>query len=147
MGAEPYYYFVKYRANLDEALQELRRREFRAGRYFPAMEALSFPVDEHSPAPGARHLSIEEAFEDADASGTQSILDLERISDEPDFGAVTPLSAGALQRLYGTTRPTRQMVERNLAFFEELDRGHGTSIVLFRDGVPSEILFAGYSYD
>jgi len=111
------------------------------------MDSLEFPIDEHSPAPGARHASIEEAFEDADATGTQSILDLDRISDEPDFGAVTPLPASALQDHFGTDRPTRSMVERNMGFFEELDRGQGTSIILFRDGRPSEILFAGYSYD
>lgn len=147
MGAEPYYYFVKYQPDLNQALQELRRREFRAGRYFPAMERLRFPVDEHSPGPGAQHASIEEAFEDADATGTQSILDLERISDVPDFGAVTPMPASALLRHYGTSQPTRAMVERNMAFFEDLDRGHGTSIVVFKDGMPTEILFAGYSYD
>ncbi len=147
MGAEPYYYFVKYQPDLNKALQELRQREFRAGRYFPAVDVLEFPIGDHSPSPGAQHASIEEAFEDADATGTQSILDLERVSDEPDFGAVTPLSARALMDQFGTDRPTRSMVEQNMDFFEELDRGHGTSIVLFRDGRPSEILFAGYSYD
>jgi hypothetical protein len=40
---------------------------------------------------GAQHASIEEAFEDADADGTRSILDLDHFSEEPDFGAVTPL--------------------------------------------------------
>jgi hypothetical protein len=147
MGAEPYYYFVKYQADLDKALQDLRQREFRAGRYFPAMDDLHFPVDDLSPSPGAQHSTIEEAFEDADADGTRSILDLERISDEPDFSAVTPLSGHALRELYGTTQPTREMIEKNMDFFEELDRGHGTSIVVFKDGIPSEILFAGYSYD
>jgi hypothetical protein len=147
MGAEPYYYFVNYQPDLDKALQELRRREFVAGRYYPAMDRLKFPPDDRSPGPGAQHASIEDAFEDADADGTRSILDLERISDVSDFGAVTPLSLSAVRQLYGTTQPTREMVERNLEFFEDLDRGQGTSIVLFRDGRPSEILFAGYSYD
>ena len=147
MGAEPYFYFVKYQADLDRALQELRQREFRAGRYFPAMEFLNFPIDPKAPSPGAQHSSIAEAFEDADASGTGSILDLERISDEPDFGAVTPLRDGALKALYGTARPTRDMVEKKMDFFDDLDRGQGTSIVVWKDGKPDEILFAGYSYD
>ncbi len=147
MGAEPYFYFVDYQEDLDQALQELRRREFLAGRYYPAMDFLDFPVDPRAPSPGARHDSIEEAFEDADADGTRSILDLDRISDEPDFGAVTPLSDETLEALYGTTRPTREMIEQNMDFFEDLDRGHGTSIVVWKDGKPDEILFAGYSYD
>jgi hypothetical protein len=147
MGAEPYFYFVKYQADLDRALQELRRREFQAGRYFPAMEHLRFPVDASSAAPGARHASIEEAFEDADADGTRSILDLSKISQEPEFGAVTPLPASVIKQYFGTTEPTREMIERNMDFFDDLDRGHGASIVVFKDGRPSEIFFAGYSYD
>ena len=45
----------------------------------------------HSPSQGAQHASIEEAFEDADADGTRSILDLDHFSEQPDFGAMTPL--------------------------------------------------------
>ena len=45
----------------------------------------------HSPSPGVQHASIEEAFEDADADGTRSILDLDHFSEQPDFGAMTPL--------------------------------------------------------
>jgi hypothetical protein len=147
MGAEPYFYFVKYQSDRNKALSELRQREFQAGRYFPAMDRLAFPVDLHAPAPGAQHATIEEAFEDADADGTRSILDLERFSDEPDFGAVTPLPDDALLQLYGTTRPTHEMIVRNMDFFEDLDRGHGTSIVVYKGGQPDEIFFAGYSYD
>lgn len=147
MGAEPYFYFVRYQADLDRALQELRRREFRAGRYYPATTVLNFPIDPSAPSPGARHDSIEEAFEDANACGTRSILDLDRISDEPEFGAVTPLGDGSLKTIYGTTRPTREMVEGNMDFFEDIDRGHGTSIIVWKKDRPDEILFAGYSYD
>ncbi|MFO0892567.1 MAG: hypothetical protein U0790_25920 [Isosphaeraceae bacterium] len=147
MGAEPYFYFVKHQADLDRALQELRRREFQAGRYYPAMDELEFPPDEDSPAPGARHASIEQAFEDADADGTRSILDLERVSDQPDFGVVTPLGEDALRRYFGTTEPTRAMIEQNMDFFEDIERGHGIAIVVHQDGAPSELFFAGYSYD
>ena len=35
MGAHPYWYFVKYQSNLQKALDELRDREFKAGRYNP----------------------------------------------------------------------------------------------------------------
>jgi hypothetical protein len=147
MGAEPYFYFVKYQNSLDKALQELRQREFQAGRYYPAVEYLEFPIDLQSHSPGAQHASIEEAFEDADADGTRSILDLDHISEEPEFGAVTPLAEDVLQDIYGTSQPTRAMIEHNMDFFEDLERGHGTSIVVFKNGKPDEIFFAGYSYD
>jgi hypothetical protein len=147
MGAEPYFYFVKYQPDLAAALRELREREFKAGRYNPAMEDLSFPIDVNAPSPGAQHTSIEEAFEDADADGTRSILDLDHISDEPDFGAVTPLDASYLEELYGTPQPSRAMIEHDMEFFEEVERGQGISIIVYKDGKPDEILFAGYSYD
>jgi hypothetical protein len=147
MGADPYFYFVKYEPDVDTALQELRQQEFRAGRYNPVMPFLQFPVSAHAPAPGAQHATIEEAFEDADADGTRSILDLDHISDEPDFGAVTPIDEERLEELYGTTQPTRAMIEANMDFFEDIDRGHGIYIIAYKDGEPDEILFAGYSFD
>src|SRR5262245_60602654 len=107
MGAHPYWYVVPYNPDVNAALQELREREFQAGRYNPVIRFLSFPIGPHSPAPGAQHGSIEEAFGDADADGTRSILDLLGIGDEPDFGVAVPLSDETLQDLYGTTQPTR----------------------------------------
>jgi hypothetical protein len=147
MGAEPYFYFVPYQPDTNAALQELRAREFRAGRYNPVMPFLSFPIDQNAPSPGAQHASIAEAFEDADADGTRSILDLERIATEPDYGAVVPLDAEALKELYGTSQPSRAMVEENMDFFEDIERGQGIYLVVYKDGRPDEILFAGYSFD
>jgi len=64
MGGEPYWYFVKYQADLDAALQALRQVEFQAGRYAPVIMFPSrlFPLAPDSPAPGAKHASIEEAL-------------------------------------------------------------------------------------
>ncbi len=51
-------------------------------------------------------------------------------------------------RIYtSTTQPTREMVEENMDFLEDVERGHGVYIILYQDGQPSEILFAGYSFD
>ncbi len=147
MGAEPYFYFVKHQTDHDKALNDLRQREFQAGRYFPAMKRLAFPINLQAASPGVQHATIQEAFRDAHADGTRSILDLDHFSDEPDYGAVTPLSDNALLQFYGTTQPTHEMIEKNMDFFEDLDRGQGTSIVVFKNGEPDEIFFAGYSYD
>jgi hypothetical protein len=147
MGAHPYWYTVKHRPDVAGALQELREREFRAGRYNPVIPFPDFPIGPHSAAPGARHATMAEAIEDADADGTRSIIDLDRVADEPDHGAVTALGDAALQALFGTTRPTREMVEDNFDFWEDLERGQGVYIVLYKDDQPDEIFFAGYSYD
>ncbi len=144
MGAQPWYYFVAYESNIGHALQSLRAREFTAGRYHPAVR---FPGGPNSPSPGAQHQSIEAAMRAAGENGTRSILDITSVGDRPGYGRVVPLEPGRLLQLYGTTQPTREMVEQNMDFFEDLERGQGIYIILYSDGRPSEICFAGYSYD
>lgn len=147
MGAEPYYYFIEYQPDIDAALQELRQREFEAGRYNPAQPFLRFPIYANSPAPGAKHDSIYEAIEDAAEEGTRSILDIESVSDYPDFGVASPLSDEDLERYFGTTQPTREMISRTLDFLKSIKRGHCVYITVFESGQPKELFFAGYSFD
>jgi hypothetical protein len=147
MGAHPYWYFVKHQPDIGSALRELRDREFAAGRYNPVMPFPDFPANPHAPTPGVQHSSIDEAREDAAEDGTRSILDLDHVSDSPDFCAVAPLDDEVLLALYGTTTPTREMVEQDRDFLEDVERGQGVYIVLYRDGQPDEIFFAGYSFD
>jgi hypothetical protein len=147
MGAHAYWYVVKYNPDVEAALRELREREFAAGRYNPAMPFIFFPITPATPAPGPQHDTIEEAIEDAAEEGTRSILDLEHIAAEPDFGAAAPLGDEALLEYFGTTNPTRETVERNDGFFDDIDRGQGVYVVLYKDGKPDELFFAGYSYD
>jgi hypothetical protein len=147
MGADPYMYTVAYRADTAAALNELREREFRAGRYNPVMVNVPFPVTEGSPAPGPRHRSIDDAIEAADADGTRSILDIERIADEPENGAATPLAAEVMLELYETTEPTVAQVEGEHEVFEYLERGQAVYIVCYEAGTPTHLVFAGYSYD
>jgi hypothetical protein len=147
MGGHPWFYYVDYEADVEAALQKLRRREFAAGRYNPAVDFPEFPVDENSPAIGAQHGSIEEAIEDADADGTRSILDMLNVSDAPDYNVVAPLSSEKLVELFGTDRPTYEMIEESDELYEELERGKGIYIIAYKGDRPSKILFAGYSFD
>jgi hypothetical protein len=147
MGAHPYWYVVKYQPDIDSALQELRRREFRAGRYNPVIRFLDFPLGPHPPAPGAQHSTMAEALEDSDADGTRSIIDLDHISDEPEFGAVTAIGDEKLVEFFGTTRPTREVVEGSHELWEDLERGQGVYVILYKDDRPDGIYFAGYSCD
>jgi hypothetical protein len=132
MGAEPWDYFVPYEPDIQAAMEKLREQEFRAGR---------FNGSEFNPG------SIEEAREVADADGTRSILDIDRVGDEPDFGVVAPLPKTTLVSLFGTDQPTREMIRQNLDFYDDIERGQGIYILAYEDGQPSEIFFAGYSYD
>jgi len=64
------------------------------------------------------------------------------------IGKVYPLSEQQLERVFGTTQPTREMVERHQNECHELrDRGVGLYIIVYQDGFPDEIFFAGYSGD
>ena len=149
MGAEPYYYIVPYQENIGAALEALRQREFEAGRYNPVMHFPSrhMPPGPGSPAPGRQHDSIEEALEDADADGTRSILDIERVSDAPEYGVAARLPESLLVALYGTAHPARAQVLAEMDFLEDIERGQAVYLVLYEGTRPSEILFAGYSYD
>jgi hypothetical protein len=148
-GAHPYYYFVPYQPDIDAALQGLRQREFRAGRYHPVMPFVfeHLPPGPTSAAPGRQHGSIDEARWAADAEGTRSILDLDRVGQTPDVGVAARLPDERLRQLYGTDRPTRAMLEHNMDFLEDVACGQGVYVVLYEGERPSEIFFAGYSFD
>jgi hypothetical protein len=121
---------------------------------------MRFPPDESWPAPGAQHASIEEAIEAAEESGTGSILDLSRVGSAPDFSTVCPLNDQELLQLFGTTKPTHDLLESVLInpkpdsrhsaadlFWEQIDRGQGRYIVIYSGTEPREIFFVGYSFD
>lgn len=169
MGSHPYHYFTPYQDDLEAALQGLREREFRAGRYDPALRKanpprysfqLKFPPDASWPSPGAQHASIEEAFEASAEDGTGSILDLFHIGDHPDYCIACPVPPDDLVAIFGTTQPTRGQLETIFhtprqrpdddpatALFERIERGQGRYIVVYANEEPSEIYFIGYSFD
>ena len=166
MSSFPYYYFSNYQEDVDIALQELRQREFEAGRYAPVMfmDGFRFPPDENSIAPGAQHSSIEAAIKAGGAEGTGSILDIQRILDSPDFSNPYPLSTSPLppeflMHFFSTDQPTRQLVERVIIeeaddtldvwdeLADELGAGGSRYLIVYKGGAPSEIFFIGYSVD
>jgi hypothetical protein len=147
MGAHPYLYSVKYDPDVEAALQDLRQREFEAGRYNPVQPFPKFPIHHNSAAPGARHSSIDEAREDAAEDGTRSILDIERVAEEPDFMVAAPLPDEELAQFFGTTQPTQEMVSDHLEFLEAVERGHCVYFTVYKDGRPEGLVFAGYSFD
>jgi hypothetical protein len=132
MGAEFYDYTVPYEPDVQAALEKLRRRVF---------ESKQFNGAEFDPP------TPEAAFELADADGTRSILDITRISDQPDFCCAAPLSPEELERYFGTPKPTKEMVRDSDDFVEDLERGMARYVILYEGDEPSGIYFAGYSFD
>ena len=146
MGGHPWWYLVPFESDAANSLEALRQREFKAGRYHPAEDFPKFPVDLNH-APGCKHSSIDEAREDADADGTRSILDVSGIGNEPDFDVVAPLDDDALMEFFGTTKPSAEDVEDFDELFDQIERGQGLYVIVYDNDKPSQILFAGYSYD
>ena len=152
MGAEFWSHFVPYREDIRTALEELREQEFRAGRFRipsqiqPGFFGRMFGRHPRKPRPPT---TIEEAIRmaDTDATGTHSVLDMERISETPASGAVWRLSAEELRCLFGTVEPTRKMVEESEELIDRIDRGQGVCVITYREGKPEGLYFAGYSYD
>jgi hypothetical protein len=148
MGGHPYWYFVPYESNVQHALDALREREFKAGRYNPVIPFLKFGEPDFSEQqPGAKHRSIDDAVRASNEDGTRSILDISRIGNTPDYAVAVPVPADRLREWFGTDRPGHAMLGEANDLFESIDRGQCVYIVVYEDDQPTEIFFAGYSYD
>jgi len=154
MGAHPYWYVVPYE-DPKIALRKLRQREFKAGRYYPAVEQPKFPVTDKSPAPGAQHKSIKEALIDSDAEGTASILDISKISPKPKFLCASPFDKAKLKEVLGHDTPAREeildpkgrLIPRIPSLYEGVARGEAIYMPFFKNRKPVELFFFGYSVD
>jgi hypothetical protein len=143
---------VPYQEDVRAALEALREQEFRTGRFWqPSEVAPSFfgRILGRSPAKPRPPRNIRDAIKIADASatGTRSILDMERISDTPEYSAAWLVPRDELRRMFDTDQPTREMVEQSEELIERIDRGQGVCIVTYQQGKPAGIYFAGYSFD
>jgi hypothetical protein len=166
MGASGWAYFVPFQVDIAKVLQKLRDEVFQRGDYFKPDEFYSALLDsevaENLPLEVRDSLeeqieemrsrsepdSIEELIEMSAESGTHSILDIKGISNEPDFGTAAPLTDEELVQLFGTTKPTKSIVEGKISEIQLLRSSwQGTYIVLYEDKMPKEILFAGFSGD
>jgi hypothetical protein len=107
---------------------------------------------------GSVSAAIEAILNETAPDGTTSILDIEYISDIPQPSAACPLSENELQEIFKTVEPKREQIEAILihetepadgweVFWESIERGEGRYIIVYQEGQPTEIFFAGYSFD
>ncbi|MDR1389865.1 MAG: hypothetical protein LBJ31_07800 [Treponema sp.] len=148
MGSSPYWYYVAYEDDKNNALNKLRQREFEAGRYNPVIAFPEFPVTDKTESPGKGHKTIADALEEAETDGTRSILDLEQVSDEDDLCIARILNKDELMEYFKTERPTKEIIEKNRDnFLFDIDRGKGFCITVYANEIPAELFFIGYSFD
>ncbi|MCC5636868.1 hypothetical protein LC593_13565 [Nostoc sp. CHAB 5844] len=73
------------------------------------------------------------------------------------FNTAFPLNPAELITLFGTEQPTHEMIESVILgntnsdaaekFWDSIDRGSARYIIVYAENQPSEIFFAGYSFD
>jgi hypothetical protein len=93
--------------------------------------------------------TIEELIEQRGEEGTHSIIDIDRVSSLPDFGAAVPLPLEEYIEIFGTDKPTREMIEEKVEDIEEYTDMPmvGVYIIVYNTNSPAEIYFSGFSGD
>lgn len=139
-GCRSWFYCIPYQADIQKALDQLRDQEFKARRFY------------RNDLPSK---TIEEAMRNADAPGTRSILDIKKVSSARKPFTISPASVESLQRVFGTDKPSRSVVEKVVKaqnspfpeFLETYDRGEGVYIMMYDGDRPVEVFIAGWSCD
>lgn len=109
----------------------------------------SDPLPDYSKKPRTIKALLKEQGE----SGTHSILDIERVAAQPQSGAISSMPAKRLKEIFGTDKPTHEMVEAQRGvreLFEDplvVERWQGVYFTIYRHGKPDELFFVGTSGD
>lgn len=166
MGASGWQYFVPYQSDIQKALDELRVQVFQSGKYYvgePVWQNMDESEYDEYPEEDMREelkewlrrmkslkepTTIEELLDWNGEDGTHSILDIAGISSTPKFGMAIPLSSQQLIDLFESEKPTKDLIEQKVDEIMGLrKRWEATYIVIYKDGLPNEIFFAGFSGD
>jgi hypothetical protein len=175
MGSSAWSYTVDYQADVNAALQQLRRQVYERGDYRreprdPDLDlteaefrASLAPRDTDPP----RYDAIVEDWQERGSrpvptdpdtlvaaqphSGTHSIIDMVNgVSARPAFATVSPLSSEVLVDVFGTAAPSVGQVEEwmsGAAVNDERERWVGAYVISHHDGRPAHIHFFGHSGD
>ena len=146
MGASGWHYHVPYRADLQAALDDLRRATFAEGDYY-------WPYEGHG-EPRPRPSTVEDLFADEwiQECGTHSVLDVHRVigpADASESGTVKPIAADEAYHHTGRMRLRRADKESVDEIVEMTVRGWAGRCAILHDaaGEPVEIYFSGISGD
>jgi hypothetical protein len=174
VGASGWHYVVPYQADINAALQKLRRDVYDRGDYYRepsesgyanmTEEEFRATLDPNQWGAGGMNNYILDGFRaarrrpvpvDPDTlvaaqpeSGTHSIIDIsEGVSDGPEEYTVSPLTDDELLAMAGTLTPTSEQFRAADGWDGDRARWVGTYVVTYLDGLPHEIHFFGHSGD
>jgi hypothetical protein len=144
--ALPYWYFVPYDPDVQRALDELRLREFGAGRYYPVLPRMYFADPNLCLLnPGPRHRTVAHAIAAAGDDGTRSILDIDALAPALESGAAAPFAERTLREVFDSATPSHAAVEEHIAeLLEDVRPGQCGYVVVYEDEAPTELFFVGY---
>lgn len=147
MGASTWRYVAAWTGSLESSLRALQQQDFDEPDSFFRAEL----AESGLPAPA----TLEDLWysghydEFMEGLGTHSILDTPHMGKE-----IVQLTSAETLSAFGVDKPTREDWERasrrpgGLFLDDYLDhRGTGRCVVLYRDGLPHEVLFWGLSGD
>lgn len=151
---------LKISQKLDQELGGLGFDTKESAKRTRAVEKMIQKIDKDGFASAARETlkskdaptpaTIDEALEQSAEAGTHSILDIHCISPTPQPGAATLLSETQLQTLFGTTQPTKEMIqsaEQDGKLNNLCDRWQAVYLTVYEEGKPVEYVFVGVSGD
>ena len=104
MSGEGWIYVTGYQKDDAKAFFELRQHLFDTGQY-----VYSWKTNEEASMIEAS--SIEDALNKCGSERTYSLLDIVRITDNPNFYCNVPLSEDFLERFFQTEEPVREIIE------------------------------------
>jgi hypothetical protein len=94
--------------------------------------------------------TIDELLDQTGEDGTHSILDIERVSSVRAFRAIVPLAPEGLVAIFGTHRPTHEMVAQAAQagrLYQFYGRWEGVYLIVYQESEPNEIYIEGASGD
>lgn len=107
-------------------------------------------IQKRYPSPNKRRKpkTIAALLKQSGEEGTHSIIDIQGISEMPDFGKIAPLPSAYLTEFFGTEKPTRERAEQKINEIQDLcERWQGFYLIVFQGDSPHQILFVGVSGD
>lgn len=176
MGASCWHARVSYQDDIGAALRLARQDAYDRGDYYrqePNERARSMSEEDYVTwavaefgASGTEDWELDEFREEWRAaigevtgpdsllrsqpySGTHSVIDMVRVSDESDYSTVSPAPTEELLELFGTIRPAAADVEAAIGqgSLDGFARWHGKYVIAFDGDEPKEIFFVGWSGD
>jgi hypothetical protein len=170
MGASEWYLFAPYQSDIEKLIALLREEAFQNRSYYnsvafdlQSLKNLAFedydPYENHprywlsqEQFNRIKSLTEPETVEDLvliqASGGTHCIIDIDGVSPMPEGRMATSLSDEQLFALFGTLKPTREMVEEQKARYNEIiDRWMAFYVIVYKNDLPDEIFFYGITGD